>query len=1155
MNKTNIPYPNENLDFQLFSPIFKLRIMKNNINIINFIGQHVGCLFRDKEKIYNDIIKLLRLKDIHNSIIIFIQPRSNKKIISAVLKKNKLDPSALQKNKTINFINIPFTAEHEKEHKRNIEKFMKSIPSKSRKDLILIIDQDDIVSKGQISNLLNAEKINIKLMDNYKLTLLCLFDLRLLNPEYSINIFISHSYILYNNKLLKNIYYNNNFDPGKIDLSRNIDYFISSLTEHKNLQENFTTNESKLLSIINLLPNIFIRIDFQGDIKYTNIHFEDISGYDFNSLAEKNFFSIFIKKNIRQQLRKEMLKMDLVNYEVTLISKKGEVKNILLNSKKTENEILLIGTNITRRRLIEEKLFDLSKRFQRLFEILPIGLALVNENGAIFQINEKLKEFTSYNEFDLIGEKCYNSLCLKKTCLLEKTKLSKRQDDIITLKQKNKELHLIRTCQKIILNKKTWLLISLMDISNIKKAEEEQKHSLMIEHVLNKITLDLVKSENLQSDIEASFGKFGKELNLSRINLFTLFIEDEEQYLKQTHEWLKSKNIAIKEKVQKLNINSFPFFKEKLINKGQKIVLNSISELPDNAVNERLLMEKLGLKSVIICPLTYKKNTYGTIGFHVTEKERLWKSTDINFIVLFTDILISVISKQQIEQKLLKTENSFRSILERSDGTAFFILSDDGKIIKWNRGAEKFYGYQEKDILYKKFDLIIKDTKKAQEKLIKAGTDGQYKTSKPEQRLKKSGEIIFIEETIICIKEEDEIVGYTVINRDVTKTELFLKELIELEKLDSIGKLARAQVHDLNNMFTTMNGYLELIFQDINPNHSFYEHFEKLSKTLETAIDTNNRIIELDTEQEHKWAPINLNNIIHNLSRLIKTLLGENIRLVLDLDEKLDPFEANTSQIEQIIINLASNCKEAVTEEGLMVIETQNISLEKEFISSFDPIPPGEYILLRISDNGKGIQQDIKHRILDPFFTTKEHNKGLGLTIAEKIIKNHSGYIHIGKSEEAGTVIEIYFPSKEEAVPTGEEKKKDPNIKEQLSNMNILLVEDDTEISELLETVLTKAGASVLTSNNGKEALVQIEKNKNKINFLITDIMIPEVSGNDVYREAIKIIPGLKALFTSGYSDAYSKLDSNLKRSTGFLQKPFTVKKLLEKINSINKIE
>lgn len=1143
-----MPFPywvlNQNfIDFLLFKFIILNDMQDENQNN-NFLNLHIGCLFYKKNEIYNNIFKFLKKININHFKIVFIQSKLNKNEIINLLKKNKINPAALQKKGTFEFLNIPISPENKKAPLKAMERFIKNQIINTKKKLIFIIDNQWLHYENKIDKLLYAKKINNNLIINYKFTLFCLFDINQLNPEYIKNIFISHPFIFFKNELLKNIYFNKNLIYTKKEDNKILNYYISTLIEYKQLNQKLINNEKKLLSVINLLPNIFIRIDYDGTIKYVNNQFEDIAGYTFNNLLNKNFFNVFIKKNVKTFLKNNILKKDLINYEISLTSKNGEVKNLLLFSKKTDDEILLIGTDITRRRIIEEKLFDLSRRFASIFKILPVGLVLANKDGVIFQINEKLKELTGYNEFDLIGTKCFKSLCFKNICPLIKKKNGEKEEDIITLKKKNREIHVIRSCQKIILNKKIWLLLTLTDITNIRKAEEEQIYSLKLEQLLNKIIFQLINSKNMENDIKYCFNIIGNELKLSEINLFEFIFKDKKIYLKQGYNWGENK---IPDNLLKLDISSLPFFNNEILKKTQNIIINSINDLPDYAVNERLLMEQLNIKSAIICPLVYNK-IFGFIGFTVINKAIRWKKADINFLTLFSEILVSIISKQKIEKKFIKSEEKFMLIAEESKDMAFYILSDNGKIIKWNKGAEKFYGYNEKEILFKNFDFITKDKKAVEEKLNQAKEKNKYTTLKPERRIKKNGKIILVEETIISLKENNQIINYTVIDKNVTEKESFIRELIESQKLDAVGKLASGLAHNFNNIFTTMSGYMELIFQDIDTSNLIYDNLEKMYNSLNKAIETSNHLIHLSKKNIVQFVPININDIINNLSPLLKTVLGEKIKLVLELDNNLKTINADRSQIEQIIINLINNGKDAIIDEGLLVIETEYKILDKVIITSSINIPAGNYTLLKISDSGCGIPDNIKEKIFVPFFSTKENQKGLGLTIIYNIIKQHSGYINLKNNQDGGTVFEIYFPSSEKGAILLEKKTVD---KEKLINMTILLVEDDNEIKDLMETILIDDGASVLTADNGGEALNIIQNKKDLINLLITDIIMPNMNGNELYLQAKKIIPDLKVLFTSGYNDVFLNLDKDLQKETEFLQKPFTAKKLLEKINLV----
>lgn len=1129
----------------------------NQNSDLHFFNKHIGCFYNDKSQIYNTIFQLINPENLNNYKIIFIHSQADNIKVTHLLKKYHLNPTLIKKRGVITFNNKPIEIKTNKNIIKLIETYKLNHSSSKNKKLLIILDYHWLLLKNKIDILLEADNINLSLKNQLNSTLFCLFKTSLLNSEALYNIFNTHTHIIYNNKYYHNIYYNK-YKPIKKKKNQlpAIEFFISSLKEYNQLNLDLQYNNEKLMNLITLLPNIFIIINEDGLIKYINDHFLDLTGYKTNMLINKNFFQLFIDKSKKPQLKTAIKKDNILNYEISIKTINNEKKNLILHTRKNNSEIFLIGIDITRRRLIEEKLFDLSKRFQFIFEILPIGLALVNQDGAIFQINEKLKELTGYNEFDLIGEKCHNIICLKKTCLIEKAKRNTKKEEFLEFPRKNKSIYVIRACQKIILNSKIWYLLSFTDVTNIRKVEEEQKYSLKVEQLLNIITFRLINSKNLKQDIEFCFNILGKQLNLNRISIFELFHDDNKNYLKKIHEWCKNRSLRTIEHMQKFDADSLTYFFNERIKTNHNVFINSSIELPDHAVNERIFMEKFHIKALALCPLIYNEQVYGMVSFDVTNKERLWNKSDMNFLILFSEILMSVISKQKIEIQLKQKEAFLKLIIKKTDNISYFVISPQGKIIQWDKSAEKLYGYKEKEILFKDFNFITKDASITEKKLDILKKRGQYITPKPERRMNSNGESILIQETIIILKENKKESAYIVIDKDITNEELYMRELIEAQKFNTSGKLAMQMAHNFNNIFTTINGHLELIFQDVDPDQTIYHSLEKIYSSLNNAIDINNKLLNLHKESSNQLSIININQIVENLQKLIKTLLGEKIKLVIDCDTNLKPIKAIQSQIEQIIINLISNSKEAIQNEGFVVIETFEKNISKKWETTDIIIPPGDYVVLHISDNGPGIPRKIRDRIFKPFFTTKENNKGLGLSIIQNIIKNHSAYIYIGEPNTEDNIVEIYFPALNEELPqiAKTEEKKEPEV-QSLYAMNIMLVEDDAEISELLQNVLKDAGATVYSANNGKDALDIIKKKKDIINFLITDIMMPHMNGNELFIQARKIIPQIKVIFTSGYSEAFLKIEKEYQKQTSFLQKPFTAKKLLQEINTVNNKE
>ena len=383
-------------------------------------------------------------------------------------------------------------------------------------------------------------------------------------------------------------------------------------------------------------------------------------------------------------------------------------------------------------------------------------------------------------------------------------------------------------------------------------------------------------------------------------------------------------------------------------------------------------------------------------------------------------------------------------------------------------------------------------------------------------------------------------------------------QLRQSQKMEALGTLAGGIAHDFNNLLTTITGYSQLMLHDkSSEDDPDYEKLKKIIRSVERGSELTKQLLSLSRKIEVIQTPMDLNENILEVKKLLDSTISKMIEIQIQVAETPQVIEGDPGQIEQIIMNLAINAKDAMVEGGKIIISTKTIETPKQFIkkdmihSHTSTYPKkGSYVLLTVSDSGSGIEEKKLDFIFDPFFTTKEIGKGtgLGLAMVYEIVKNHSGYIICYSELEIGTIFEIYFPSTKKKYEI--KKNHDNDIEIKGGNETILVVDDEPEVNSVTSLSLTKEGYKVISCYSAEEALKTYKKNNNNIQLVLLDIIMPGMGGIKCLETFIKLNPKIKIIMTSGFSDNESKKVIHL-GAKQFISKPFNVINMLIQIRKV----
>jgi len=375
---------------------------------------------------------------------------------------------------------------------------------------------------------------------------------------------------------------------------------------------------------------------------------------------------------------------------------------------------------------------------------------------------------------------------------------------------------------------------------------------------------------------------------------------------------------------------------------------------------------------------------------------------------------------------------------------------------------------------------------------------------------------------------------------DMTQQNTLEQQVRQVQKLEAVGRLAGGMAHDFNNVLVVIKLSTELMLQQITPDHPLRKPLLQVSNAADRAAALTRQMLAFGRQQIMQTRVINLNSVVSETSHMLRRVIGEDIQLITNLSDTVDNSRLDPDQVAQVILNLAVNARDAMPQGGTLHIETVNVELDDAYTKTHPPVQPGRYVMLAVSDTGTGIDKTILPRIFDPFFTTKEVGKGtgLGLSIVYGIVKQSGGYIWVYSEPGHGTTFKLYFPvttAKLARPPLRSEASLNPE------GQTVLVVEDEATIRSNVCECLQQLGYQVVEADSGKSALNLCEAKHGKIDLVITDLVMPGMSGYELAGQMAQRYPKVKMLFMSGYTEDTAARRDILLRGSPFLQKPFSV--------------
>jgi PAS domain S-box-containing protein len=509
--------------------------------------------------------------------------------------------------------------------------------------------------------------------------------------------------------------------------------------------------------------------------------------------------------------------------------------------------------------------------------------------------------------------------------------------------------------------------------------------------------------------------------------------------------------------------------------------------------------------------------------------------------------------RRQAEAAVRRSEERFRALVEHSSD-ALILLDIEGRVTYVTASSQRHLGWTAADMLGRSiFDFLHPDDRELAGARMADAVQRPGATITQELRFQHADGTWHNMEGVGVNRLNEPSVGAIVINaRDVTERKRLEEQLRQAQKMEAVGRLAGGVAHDFNNLLTAILGYCNLMLDEIPTADPLRQDLEEIRQAGDRAAALTRQLLAFSRRQMLQPQIIDINTLVRQMEKMLRRLIGEDIELVTALASELMQVKVDPASIEQVLVNLAVNARDAMPVGGRLTIETAMIDLDAAYAETHVTVVPGRYVMLAISDTGQGMDAATRARIFDPFFTTKEQGKGvgLGLSTVYGIVKQSGGYIWVYSEPGHGTVFKVYLPPAEVASALAAPVEPESEADKHRGWETVLLVEDEDAVRALAREVLRRQGYVVLEARHGLDALRVAERHQDPIHLLITDIVMPHMSGRDVARRLADVRPNMKVLFMSGYTD-HAVVHRDLTPGSAFLQKPFTPETFARKVRSV----
>jgi two-component system cell cycle sensor histidine kinase/response regulator CckA len=550
-------------------------------------------------------------------------------------------------------------------------------------------------------------------------------------------------------------------------------------------------------------------------------------------------------------------------------------------------------------------------------------------------------------------------------------------------------------------------------------------------------------------------------------------------------------------------------------------------------------------------PLKVNGHAFGALVVQTYSRNIRYGERDKEILTFVARQLASAVEIKRNEQALRRSEARYRSLVQ-SSVYGIYRSSLEGRFLDVNPALIAMLGYgsaeevllldPEKDV----FAQSEEHTRVIEEFRRSGRLDGiEVKWNR------KDGRAITVRISGRAVSSADEPADVLeAIAEDITDRRVLEDQFRQAQKMEAVGRLAGGVAHDFNNLLMVIGGYAEVLLAGLAPDHALREKAQAIQQAADRATTLTRQLLAFSRKQLLELKVVDVNAIVQDMERLLRPLIGEDVEFSVSLAPEAAHTRADAGQLEQVLMNLVVNAKDAMSSGGKLSIETQNMVVDEAHRRAQTFIRPGQYVMLSVSDTGMGMDRETQSRIFEPFFTTKEKGKGtgLGLSTVYGIVKQSGGYVMVHSEKARGTTFQIYLPRVE-----GVAEKQVPAVKPAVlgGTETVLLVEDEDSVRQLVSDTLAAKGYRVVPAENGEAGIAAAARHEGRIDLVITDVVMPGMGGRELIKQLAQLRPETKVLYLSGYTEDAIINEGTIERGAAFLQKPFTLQNLSRKVREV----
>ena len=778
--------------------------------------------------------------------------------------------------------------------------------------------------------------------------------------------------------------------------------------------------------------------------------------------------------------------------------------------------------------------------FEQMFQASPDALSIADSEHQVLWANRTFASMFGYAEAEIVGQPL-ESLVVPSNRLAESKwvteSLAKGERITLETKRQKKDgtlLDVSVACAPLLLDGKVaGFYAGYHDISDRKRVEA-------LSSALYRVAEKSSSAHELQQFFAAVHGIVDE---LMHARNFYIAIYDPATELLSFPYFVDEQDSAPLPKKLTKGLTDY------LIRTGEPLlatpeVLEAMEDRGEVARNGSKSLDWMGV------PLKVNSHTFGALVVQTYSKNIRYGEQDKEILTFVARQVASAVEIKRNEQALRRSEARYRSLVQ-SSVYGIYRSSLEGRFLDVNPALITMLGYaspEEVLLLDPENDVFAQPEE--HERLIDEFRRSGRLDGFEVKWMRKDGGAITVRISGRAVSSADEPADVLeAIAEDVTDRRALEDQFRQAQKMEAVGRLAGGVAHDFNNLLMVISGYAEVILGQMDPASPLHEKGRAIQLAADRATTLTRQLLAFSRKQLLELKVVDVNAIVQDMERLLRPLIGENIELVTILTPDAAHTRADAGQLEQVIMNLVVNAKDAMPVGGKLTLRTENIVLDENHRRGQQFIRPGNYVTLQVSDTGMGMDRETQSRIFEPFFTTKEKGKGtgLGLSTVYGIVKQTGGYVVVQSELGRGTTFHIYLPLVE-----GAAEKHSVSVPEAVGGTEtILLVEDEESVRQLVRDTLLAKGYQVLEAENGEAGMAAAARHPGKIDLVITDVVMPGMGGREMVKQLIEAHPGTKVLYLSGYTEDAIVSDGSIEKGTAFLQKPFTLQSLSRKVREV----